>query len=172
LLRLTEVSLAKTEGKRLLRLTFASLAMTEGGYGSCHCRCEHFKGAWQSQAPPRLLRLIFASLAMTEGKVLRSLFRTLARNLAPRKDTSELGIEKGDDLESPPFGNSGLARCYHTRRVLKMSTITTITRTAPMAITTQTHTGVGGVTGSGSSSGSTMVRKVPMALLLISEPSL
>ena len=51
------------------------------------------------------------------------------------------GNEKGGDFKSPPFGNSGLG--YHTLRVLKMSTMTTITRTAPIAITIHTQNGVG-----------------------------
>ena len=53
-------------------------------------------------------------------------------------------MKKGATLRVAPFGNSGLSECYHTRRVLKISTMTTITRTAPMAITTHTHIGVAG----------------------------
>jgi len=41
----------------------------------------------------------------------------------------------------------------YTRRVLKMRTSVTITRIAPMAITTQTHSGVGAASSAGGASG-------------------
>ena len=45
------------------------------------------------------------------------------------------------------LGGRGQVGCAYTRRVLKISTMTTITRTAPMAITIQTQIGVAGWAG-------------------------
>ena len=64
-------------------------------------------------------------------------------------------VGKGEGRLSPPLlgitftspSRKGQVGCAYTRRVLKMSTMTTITRTAPMAITTQTQVGVAGWAG-------------------------
>ena len=62
--------------------------------------------------------------------------------------------KEGGGLSHPLFAY--LKQVGYTRRVLKMRTRVTITRIAPMAITTQTQTGVGagfsGVTGAGAPS--------------------
>ena len=52
----------------------------------------------------------------------------------------------------PPFVPSKAGEDY-TRRVLKIKTRVTITRIAPMAITTQTHTGVAGGAGGAAGAG-------------------
>ena len=62
----------------------------------------------------------------------------------------------------PPFLLVLSSQAY-TRRVLKMRTRVTITRIAPIAITTQTHSGVGAALSGTSGSGAASVCKLKVA---------